>query len=649
MLDTYTVKQVADILGYSTNSIYSFLKENRIKGVRVGRGRIRITEEELRGLLKLSKKSQAAPAVQPVLADGALTPQSAPMRLGEDVLAIESEQRALGGLSLSRIVEHANFFDWFVATSSVLTGFALFIFNLTTTNASFAIYFQFVPILRVILITAGLGMLMSDDQSKTRGWHRFFHVVLSMATLAMGLLFWYSDDPGGVVFHISVGMITGLMALVHLGGIVAFGILLTILAFAAPVIAFLLPGDPVVHILTDLLHVSPQICAMILLTIAITFLLTFWIGRRVAPALLWFASFVAAIAAIVTAYWFGNLVYWSRAFTYMNIASFAFFVPVWQSIQFTRSRRQHDLLHVMFLIIFIVMMISVYSVGIIQRVVWDESSREFQNKVTYGVALVEETISTIKNSIKANRDNLEILKAVAAADAESLQVFSKSLFESNPHIRRVVFLDGTGNPLSLYPPGISDSSNYSQRDYFLQARDTGDIFVSRVFQAKVDNAARQAIAISVPLIEKDDHFIGVMVAYVDLDKVGYKLQQVAVGKQGEYFTLTDKNGQIIIDPRNERIGQVMPASDPMMLGVESKSGVAQTRLSSGSLGMVAYGQVPTLGWAISLRTQVSGLFMYLQVAVIGIFTMITLTILGAYVFITTVRIRVHASAGASGP
>ena len=58
MSETYTVKEVAEILGYSTNSIYTFLKEKRIKGVRVGRGRFRISREEVERLLSLSKNKR---------------------------------------------------------------------------------------------------------------------------------------------------------------------------------------------------------------------------------------------------------------------------------------------------------------------------------------------------------------------------------------------------------------------------------------------------------------------------------------------------------------------------------------------------------------------------------------------------------------
>ena len=52
---TYTVKQVSKLLGYSTNSIYTFLKEKRLKGVRIGKGRFRIPQSELDKFLQVEK------------------------------------------------------------------------------------------------------------------------------------------------------------------------------------------------------------------------------------------------------------------------------------------------------------------------------------------------------------------------------------------------------------------------------------------------------------------------------------------------------------------------------------------------------------------------------------------------------------------
>ena len=52
MPKTYTVKQVAVALGFSTNTVYKYLDEGKIKATRLGsEGRFRIPESEVTRLL----------------------------------------------------------------------------------------------------------------------------------------------------------------------------------------------------------------------------------------------------------------------------------------------------------------------------------------------------------------------------------------------------------------------------------------------------------------------------------------------------------------------------------------------------------------------------------------------------------------------
>jgi len=53
----YTVKQVADVLGVSTNTLYKYLNQGEIKSLRFSkRGRFRISEAELTRLLGIKEE-----------------------------------------------------------------------------------------------------------------------------------------------------------------------------------------------------------------------------------------------------------------------------------------------------------------------------------------------------------------------------------------------------------------------------------------------------------------------------------------------------------------------------------------------------------------------------------------------------------------
>jgi|SRR3989344_3142024 len=63
----YTVKEVARLLGFSTNTIYKYLDEGKIKSIRLGKeGRFRIPQKEVVKLLGLKgEKLQIASALKP--------------------------------------------------------------------------------------------------------------------------------------------------------------------------------------------------------------------------------------------------------------------------------------------------------------------------------------------------------------------------------------------------------------------------------------------------------------------------------------------------------------------------------------------------------------------------------------------------------
>src|SRR3990167_2982514 len=151
MSGPYTVKQVAEILGYSTNSIYSFIKGGRINGVRVGMGRFRITEEELNRVLHLSKKSNI-------------------MATPEKTLPIE----------MNIHFDIASLFSWFLGIGSIVLGAALFLFHRYSGKLAAEGYSDWINMIRISFIAAGAGLLLSDliAHKTSAPWYKLFRAVL---------------------------------------------------------------------------------------------------------------------------------------------------------------------------------------------------------------------------------------------------------------------------------------------------------------------------------------------------------------------------------------------------------------------------------------------------------------------------------------
>src|SRR3989344_5246794 len=177
---TYTVKQVAEILGYSTNSIYTFLKERRIKGVRVGKGRFRISEEELSRLLKIAKKP--LPPSLPATASMPGTQQESHITIATPTVVVSSAQQEpvfVPKQTHTQIkIDVPSLLDWFVGIASILIGVSLFLLNRFSAEYAIGSYTTILSAMRISFIAAGIGILAIDMLGQTKTLFDItFHII----------------------------------------------------------------------------------------------------------------------------------------------------------------------------------------------------------------------------------------------------------------------------------------------------------------------------------------------------------------------------------------------------------------------------------------------------------------------------------------
>ena len=98
---TYTVKEVARLLGFSTNTVYKYLSEGKIKATRLGKeGRFRIPGSEVTKFLG--------------------TPLPEPFESGVSLVSPEIFE--------VRLKDAPGLFDWFIGFLSIGLGYSQFIF-----------------------------------------------------------------------------------------------------------------------------------------------------------------------------------------------------------------------------------------------------------------------------------------------------------------------------------------------------------------------------------------------------------------------------------------------------------------------------------------------------------------------------------------
>ncbi len=623
MPKTYTVKEVADILGYSTNSIYTFLKEKRIKGVRLGRGRFRISEEELVRVLHLSKKSLSVPA-------GLSNPSHIP-----------SVQTKEDGTPLvnPRDVLCPNLFDWFAGLAAVIAGVGLFLFNSSVVRPEVTGFSHIVFAIRLILIAAGGGVLASAVVVQTRGWHKVFHGLLGTLGLINGWILLRGDDVDGAILYGIMGLVLWIGLGIHTRGILLLGIYLTILAILFPVWLVGFATTPKIAAVVSTMGISPAWFDATITILSLAYLVLFWIGHRGNRVLLTVSSVLVALGCFGGALWYGLVQYWSRAFFLITLGFFAGIMPYWQALCDVAPRRQRLLFHGLFAVGGGVLVCAVFVVYLLQRNLWATSTSEFFNRISTAQNVLTSAVEAAQSAAVMTAANGDVTAALTKKDVAPLIAASKLLYESNSTIRRVVFLSASGEGVSLYPYGTFDLSNYAFREYFIKARDTKAPYISNIFQAAVDHAGRYVTVVAVPVLNAKGEFAGVLAVSMDLDRLGLKLRQLAVESRGEYFIIVDQNKKILSHPDSKRIGMQLPEDDLIYTVDVDKKGVAGGVLPNGVVGLIAYGPVEQLGWIVTLRMPLTQVYALSSHAAIWVFGTVAVVLTATLWFVSLLKVR----------
>lgn len=612
MAATYTVKQVAEILGYSTNSIYTFLKEKRIEGVRVGKGRFRIPQSELDRLLLTSKK-QTAVTVQPQT----ITPQAGVVDAANYVPITPSH--VFGGLRIAV----SNVFDWFVATNAIISGTALFLFNesFATPVASPAMRDLVVALVRVVLIGAGVGVFLSNVVGKhAYNWRRFFLSILTLAGAGMVVMFWRLHDIDGMFLYGFISMTILISMLAPIGGLAAFSLYLSLLGATAWILPLVAAPDSHIVSLTTMLHVSGGSLAVIMAAVGILFTVTLWWGYFRERKMFWFSTWIAAFIFFALSFGYAQSDYWARAFFCVVTGITSMFAYLWEELVASSSKREHLLLAGVFGGLGAVLLIGIIVVRVMQIGVIETVKREDVQKVGYARARTEMAINDVKNTLLGVVANPAFVDAFSTKDVATLNALSRIMFDSNKNIRRFVYLDSAGQGFLLYPYGTFDQPNFAFRDYFRATRDTGQIFVSDVFQASADQSRREVVVVAAPVFNTTHQFIGTIGASFNLDGLGARLQQIGIPERGEYITIVDSKGRLIVSPDTTLIGTDSHADDPSRNGITGAQGVVET--NNGNNSIVAYDTVDELHWGIAIWSPITHAYRLTSSVTMSIFFLI---------------------------
>ena len=646
-MSAYTVKQVAQILGYSTNSIYTFLKEKRIKGVRVGRGRFRIPQSELDRLL-LTRETRS---LTPHRYGLPLTPVPGVTQALPTGVIEEPRETVISPnyVTASHRVEVPSLFDWFVGIGSIVLGLAMFLFSRVYEEFSFEQFLPIVPAIRMTLIAGGFGILLTDIVSrKSSIWHQVFHWALVFAYAFYTFVLIRTGNWEGVVIFGALTIALVITFFTGIGGIAGFAVYVVGLLALLPAVAVLVPDQSTFPPLVSFIPVSGMYISYIWVALELGVACIIWLGYMRDKRVFWIGMVGVSILLVALSIHYAAALAWGRSLFILITAMLSLFVPVWQSLTFTHKRDRAFIFSAFgTLLLLYILVIGVLRV--MQTNVIDYASREFENKVSYGKSLIESTLISTKTSLSSAAANPLLISAEQTGKKDEMLSFVRALFEGSAMFHSVTLLGSTGELLAMYPLSVQKVTNFAQSDYFIGATTTKNIVTSTIYESESGSVHEKAVVIAVPVLNSKRAVIGVIAGSLDLGNLGNKLQQIASAQNGEYFVVIDVSGKRIINQDTAQVGLPVDTNDPIRLGLAGGQGVTEGYNADNVRSIVAYNSINTdTGWAIAVKAPVTQVLRATNAASITIFSVTILSIFVVAVFLLSHKTKVVVGEAGSG-
>jgi excisionase family DNA binding protein len=589
MPPNYSVKQVAEILGYSTNSIYTFLQEGKIKSIRIGRGKIKIGQDEVNRLLAITKKPS--------------TIETSVLSVPETRLPeLDKDQRLVGSQSqFMKAVEVPSLPDWLIGLASLAAGTTAITFSATQALSGFSAVASLFTLSSVCLVCGGLGVLLADIVGyRQRSWYQLFGLTILIAQIGQVILLWRLGDSSGSFLHICLSLFV-------LAWLFVPQMTLRLLPYLLAGLAWTLPALLGVNYLNNLSRLNPDFWFLILILVGVTgfgltvvLLLrsaTFRFGCQLTAGILF------AGALLLTA---GQHI--SEVFILLTTGLIAVVLPHWQKVPFFSLKDRYRVFSMFGLVLFL-FIAAIATLWVVQSVVIDFTGRQMADKANYGRIFLENRLDSAQKSLESATKNPIFVSALTDHDLALTLGMTRSLFEGNENLRRINVLDTQGNIIVDYPeaPALT-GNNFSSRDYFrlpatLHRSVKTDIFTSAVS----DNLP--VIAVGVPIIDNNDHLRGVLAALYDLVSLGKRLQELTNAENAEYFTVVDRNGNYVINPDSDRLYSPAPKNSLVRNGLAGLTGTGLSLDQNNVLTLQAYDsiRVDKNRWGISVEAPVSAI------------------------------------------
>jgi excisionase family DNA binding protein len=643
MKKTYSVSEAARLLGYSSNSIYSFLKSGEIKSSRLGKGKFRIPQAEIDRLLakependnsvKPVEPAKKAPFVPAPVCVVPPKPGTSLSEIGSDkplrTIVLWFQERA--GLP--------KLFDWFVALTSIVLGISLFLYTKQLDSllvGRLAIWFT--PI-KIALLAGGVGLILADmlqeEHFLFKNFNNIFRYILVATYLGMAFLHLPARDIDGFLINGLFAVVILIEALFGVLSSTAYMFYVQGLLIGVTLILRFYPSDsglsPLAMTVQNASSGSSSIFGLLaLVIISLTLFGYFW-NKMVLKAVLG----VSGVALVALSVYYANVGYYARSFFILITGMVGMLLPFWEEFKM-RYEVDRTLVYRMFGTVLMAFSLAVLIIGSVQTILINNSMKNLLEKTDLVKVSVESDVASAISTLEGLTQNSVFIRAFVSNNSDDMESFLKAVFKNNSSFNNVAITDLSGEVVAVYPISTElTDADFSSQKFFMDTVTTEKTYVSM----KVEYFApgiEKAIIVAIPITDDQaGEVLGVAMVTLSAEYLSDTMQRIAEGSVGQVITIVDNEGKWIVYPESVAIGTAVSEADATFDLWKMKVGQAKGYDRLGRYSLFTSEKSEVLAWSIvvsqpmatALDVSRSGLIL-----VLFLLMMAALTVVFSYVF-----------------
>lgn len=592
---TYTVKEVAEALEFSTNTVYKYLNEGKIKATRLGtEGRFRIPEKELGRLLGLKgEKAQLGPQLEKteaVVEAATQTPATAVAKIEETPIIEPNEQFAL-----------PSFFDWFVALIAIFVGVAHFLSPSYLLDASTKSFVSIIGLIKVALFIGAAALIGADLlRFERRVWHRNLYLLLIVLFGSLGLILLATGNLISMIGGIAMALTLVTALTTKLNDFLKFILFILIVMVTGGVVILVQPTAFPAPTAAEWIGANKTLFGFLWYG----FLLLYFIGYFWAAITEKIAS-VMPFALITAAGSFGY-----AAWTLLNgfrerplyailVGTFALVAPFWRKINRYFLYITKKIMLIGFVWFSVILAVGVGIIFYLRINLENYLTAESHKRNQIAAELIDSSLNAAKSAVSKVATDPELRSALTEGrqNPDELGKLIKVALDRTESLEQLVLVSAEGKLIARYPSDMAANGPPITTETLKTLQQSSRPVVS-YGPLPGNSADRAGVVISSPILSPAGLFVGALSGVLDQAKLIGELRDIRIGNLSR-FIVTDRNRQLIFaTDQTTPAGTIYQSEVKAASVLEGKPAEAKGYNRDGQLSLKTVAPVPSADWLV---------------------------------------------------